>query len=106
MRAGNLDRRITIQTISGAQDSVTGEWRNGVWSDLVTLWAGKESRDGRERMLAHGVISIGDEVFVIRHRTDIDESMRVSYNSNQYEIKSIIEIGRGEGLKLITQRVF
>lgn len=103
LNIGGLDRRIVIQQSSG-QDAVTGQ-PDETWSTYSTVWASKLSKRAKEKVQGDQPVSVGDEVFVIRYDSGVTEGMRISWNSNTYEITSIEEIGRQAGLTITAQRV-
>ena len=41
-------------------------------------------------------------LFTIRYRDDIDATMTIAYEGEEYDIQSIKEIGRREGLEIST----
>ena len=103
LQAGRLDAQITLQSATEAQD-VFGEPIQ-TWSDLTTdptVWAEVIPLSGRERFEAQQVNAEVDTTFRIRYRTDLDEQMRVVYNSTPYDIHAIQELRRREGLELLT----
>ena len=97
MRAGDLDRRITIEQSTDTADSF-GTPVPG-WSELDVVWAKVRRRFGRE-FLEGGVQAEADIVFTIRYRSDVTHAMRVVYDADNYDIVSIIEVGRQEGLEI------
>ena len=99
VRAGNLDRRITIEKNTPVQDSDSGELVAG-WATLATMWAQVRPLRGSERFEAQRENAERVSVFRIRHRTDIDETMRIVYGGDEYDIESIAELGRSEGLEI------
>ena len=89
-QAGQLDRRITLQTFSEATDAFGQEVKS--YSTLATVWAKVVEKIGT----GNGEKEEGDMIaatkkveFMIRYRTDVNEEMRISYNSNIYKIKAI-----------------
>jgi SPP1 family predicted phage head-tail adaptor len=100
MRAGQLDRRITIEQNTPTQGP-TGE-EAASWSTLATVWAEVRQRRGREFFDSHQVVAEIDTVFLIRHRTDVTAKMRVSWDGRLYDIHYVGEIGRKDGLELMT----
>lgn len=87
---GELDRRITIQepvyeNNDHNEDEITG------WTDVVTLWARAEQRQGSEVVDADRVTYYETTVFTIRYRTDLNVRMRVIFDSAPYRIFSITE---------------
>lgn len=104
MRAGTLDRRITLRTKSTTkngfgEDVVT-------WTDVATVWARWIPKNGTERWASQMVIDSADGAFEIRHRTDVDALDEVLFESQQYRvIGQPTEIGRREGLLIQVSRV-
>ena len=86
-QAGQLDRRITIQTFSETKDSFGQEVKS--FSTLASVWANVVERVGREGEDGEMIAATKKVEFVIRYRTDVNEEMRISYNSNTYKIQAI-----------------
>lgn len=104
MNIGDLDRRITIQSLDSTQDPVTGHWKKD-WSDWKILAASKVDMPAHDRMQANQIINIGDEVFTIRYNSGVNTTQRISWDGNLYELKSIQEIGRKRWMRIIAQRL-
>ena len=102
MKAGELDRYITIQYPSTTKNDY-GEGDADTWTALANVWAKIEYMGGSEGTEAAKVTAVNKIVFTIRHRTDIEVNYRVSYGSKYYYIQYIEEINRREGLRLITE---
>ena len=71
------------------------------WVDLATVWAKVGTVKGTEQFKSDQRLGIKDASFRIRYRDDVDITMRIFYNDDYYEIKSINEIGRQEGLEIV-----
>lgn len=111
MRAGELDRVITIQR-QADPDSVSPPLRDAM-GGVIESWvnvhedlpAGKRAASGREIFAAGQNARQIDTVFVIRWVEDITTDMRVLFDDLVYDIQTCHrEIGRREGL-LIEARV-
>lgn len=101
--AGNMDREIVLQTATVAQDPVSGEevidWDN----QDVTLWAQwlpggtREAWHAQQRLGAYieGVFRIYD-----RDPRPTPEGSRIVFEGRTYDVKPLMEIGRGEGLEI------
>lgn len=89
---GRLDRRITFQSkIIGVNAS--NEDEESGWEDIETtpqVWAAVEEKSGSESYRAEKLTAVTVALFIIRHRTDLNEKMRILYNSRVYDIQSII----------------
>ncbi len=102
MRAGRLDRQITIRTPALTQDTHGGSVET--FSDLATVWAERVPNGGR-RFLAAAQIQPGLQViYRIRYRSDFDETARIVDDGNEYGILAIHEIGRRDGLEILGRR--
>ena len=86
-QAGQLDRRITIQTFSETTDNFGQEVKS--FSTLASVWANVVERVGREGEDGEMIAATKKVEFIIRYRTDVDEEMRISYNNNTYKIQAI-----------------
>ncbi len=86
-QAGQLDRRITIKNFSETTDSFGQEVKS--FSTLASVWANVVERVGREGEDGEMIAATKKVEFIIRYRTDVNEEMRISYNSNTYKIQAI-----------------
>jgi len=89
-QAGQLDRRITLQTFSETTDTFGQEVKT--YSTLASVWANVKENIG----IGNGEGEKGDMIaatkkveFIIRYRTDVNEQMRIIYNNNTYKIQAI-----------------
>jgi SPP1 family predicted phage head-tail adaptor len=102
---GELDRKITIQRASGAQDAY-GEGLN-VWYDLAEVWAKVEwntknnsEGEGASQIVQRDVIS-----FTVRHR-DVTARDRVKYRDDYYDIEGVAEMGGRNRFKVLTTKLY
>jgi len=86
-QAGQMDRRITIQTFSETTDSFGQEVKS--FSTLASVWANVVEKIGSEGEDGDMIAATKKVEFIIRYRTDVNEEMRISYNSNTYKIQAI-----------------
>jgi SPP1 family predicted phage head-tail adaptor len=104
MRFGTMDRRITIQRATLSANAY-GE-RAETWGTLATVWAEVQYKvGGGESLQSDQVFSEQRVHFIIRYSSDVSSvkpSDRVSYNGSSYQIEGVQEIGRGEGLRIVT----
>lgn len=101
--AGQLDRRVTIQLRTIGRDATGAAITT--WSPVADVWARKLDMLGRDLRAAGAQDFAATTVFTIRWRADVKMAEnRVSYLGNTYEIVSVAEIGRREGLELSTKR--
>lgn len=105
MKFGQMDRRITLQRATLATNAY-GE-RVETWGTLATVWAQVQYKEGsgKEAVQSDQLFSSQPVHFIIRYSTDVSSirpSDRVSYNGDTYQIEGIQEIGRAEGLRIVT----
>lgn len=87
LKAGELRHRITIQSVTEAQDTY-GE-ADGTWATFATVWAAMKALGGSEGFTAGTDRPQGRYLFTVRHRDDLTEKMRISYGGQTYDIESI-----------------
>ncbi len=96
MRAGELNKRITIQTKgTPTRDSFGAEVI--AWSTFATVWAAVEPLSGREYLAAQQATATVDTRIRIRYFAGVLPEMRIVYGSRTFEIVSVInvkEVGR------------
>lgn len=103
MRAGQLDRRITLKRLETTQDDYGQDIET--WHTVATVWAAWEPLKGNRRFAAQQVIETAAGSFVIRYRSGLSALHAVEYNGNRYDIHGEPEeIGRREGLRLHVSR--
>lgn len=99
MRAGKLDRRITLQQASEAsRDAMNAPVYT--WSTFATVWAQLIFNRGDERFAAHEVAGASVVTFKIRYRSGVTDKLRISYDGKIYDIRDVRELGRQDGLEL------
>lgn len=106
LKAGDLDRRITIEQRSVSQDATYGT-ATLAWTTLATVWA--QVRDvlpSRSEQVADNVsLARRPSRIRIRYRSDITSDMRIDYGGRKLRIiAGPAEIGRREGLELMAEQ--
>lgn len=104
MKAGRMDRRITIQ-----RREVSGKFDNGEeifdWVDVVTCWAELVANRGQEQFNAHQKRAQSDAMFRMRYYPGILAEMRLQCEGTNYDITAVIPMrGREAGLELLTEK--
>ncbi len=100
MQSGRLDRKITLQVNAPTRDDLGGEVDS--WGTLAQVWAEVTTVSGRESFDAGQTVAVAQVRFRIRYRADVTAKNRISWNGNLYNINHVTELGRGQGLDLIT----
>lgn len=100
MRAGKLDRAVTIQRAAVAGVSAAGT-PTLAWSDLALLRAELVSDDSAETIRAGGGVE-DEAVLVLRTRfmPGITNADRILFEGRILNIKGVTPIGRNRGLEL------
>ncbi|WP_166163115.1 phage head closure protein [Chelativorans oligotrophicus] len=92
MRAGKLDRRLTIRrfTVIG-RDEFNAPIKD--WSDLATVWAQQRPNRGGERFAAQQIAGSSVMTFHIQYR-DVKVTDRILYDGREWNITDVREVGR------------
>lgn len=97
IEAGKLNRQITLERRSMAQDATGSPIET--WNTLATVWAEKVDMRGSERYTAAQTVAQLDTKFRIRYRHGLTPIDRITYDGRVYDVGGILEIGRAEGLE-------
>jgi SPP1 family predicted phage head-tail adaptor len=100
---GNLDRRIVLKDYTTSQNDY-GELEQ-TWTTTATTWAWVRFGAGNERMIANKETVVGDCIFTIRYRTGVTERTKVVFDSTDYDIQHIAQIGRRKYLELTARKI-
>ena len=92
MRAGKLDRRITIQRSTTVNNAFNEPVK--AWSDLATVGAQQRPNRGAERFTAKEIAGQSVMTFHIRYRADLTVGDRIVYEGRIWNIVDLREIGR------------
>lgn len=103
MRAGALYRQIVIEQVAEARSS-TGDVV-ATWSTFATVRAQHKPASGREYHTSDEKNAEVDSVFITRYLSGVLPKMRISYDGRYYDIYSIKEIGRQQGLEILAKAV-
>lgn len=91
MNPGALDQRITIQRETRTPDAYGGAAI--AWGALAEVWSGVRALSGRERFDLSAVEAPAMYRFTIRRRSDVTDSMRISWNEQLFNIRFIADPG-------------
>lgn len=104
MNIGRMDRRITLKTPTLTKNGIGESLKT--YTTLDVVWAGivypkgLAMNEGEEAGIEKAIKPVE---FTIRYRTDVNETVNVYYQSQTYEVKRVVEIGRKQGLRLIAE---
>ncbi len=101
MRAGRLDRTITIRSITETPDGFGGITRTE--TVLGTVPAEKTDLTGREYFAAAQVNAEITTRFTIRYGLTVTPLHRITCDGRDYDILHVAEIGRREGLQIMAK---
>lgn len=89
MKAGPLNKRVTIQRLGEGQDEA-GQL-GPAWVDVGSpVWASILHQSGRETIKSDASTSIVRASIRVRYRADVDASMRVLHGAKIYAIKAVL----------------
>lgn len=98
--AGRMDRRINIQRVTESRDPTYGAVTE-TWADWKTgVHAGLSQSTGREYLNTDQPVSERRKVFLIRYIEGLTVRDRVVFESANYDIRDIREIGRRRFLEV------
>lgn len=101
-----LTERVTLQSPVPAPDGAGGTVR--AWEDLAeypTVSAAVVHQGYAEGIVADRMSATASELFVIRHRSDLDERMRILWQGIPYNIRSVRRArGRRRFLEIVAER--
>ena len=99
MRSGELDKAITIQSVSRTVDA-TG-YDAPTWSNVVAnVPASILAYRGSEAFTADQTIGEDRATFKIRYREDLTTLNRIVYDGRNWDIVGVRPVGRREALEV------
>jgi len=106
MRAGLLNKTISIHAYTATARSTSGEPVEAQSTVLAGVWARVDPKTGKEDYRQRSRWENVEADFFIRWTTvSITPSMSVGYDGNEYDIKAVINTGESNReLQLITER--
>lgn len=99
MRAGSLDRRVTIQARTLTSDAQGQQIET--WSDVATVWGRRLDLRGREFIAAETKQGEATCTFEVRYRSDVTVLNRLVCEGRTYDIVHVAEIGRRQALQIV-----
>jgi SPP1 family predicted phage head-tail adaptor len=99
LRAGELDRRVKLERLF-AETQPDGQVVEK-YQEVARLWARVEPLGGREGFGQQQFVATGDVRFTIRWRDDVTPLERIVWDGREYDIVSVAEEGRREGLLVV-----
>jgi SPP1 family predicted phage head-tail adaptor len=100
MRAGLMDKRITIQTATRTLDAVYGSEVLS-WSTFATVWADVNEVNSVERVRNEIRTLTRVTLIQIRYLPELTENMRVLMADGRIlQITSLAEVGRKKGWRM------
>ena len=95
MQAGKMDRLITIEQATSTRDTVGDAVPT--WSTFATVWARKVRSRGTEQFKAERETAEREIRLEIRYLAGLDETMRIRFDGQIFDIEDLEEIGRRAG---------
>lgn len=87
MRAGVLDKRLTIQRKQVTQDGFGAEVIT--WVEVATVWAQIAPLQGRELLIGKAIEAEQTTRITIRHIDGLRSSMRAVWGTHVYDITDV-----------------
>src|SRR4051812_22838159 len=110
MEVGERDRAVTIQQRSSTDARGASGMPVETWTTLATpVWMRKEDIGGRERFAASQLTQAYTTRWEMGYRADMDPELvtvikvrRLLYQGRTYDVVDASQIGRREGIELLT----
>ena len=99
MRAGELNRRITLEA-PDPQVASSGE-ETVQYVPVGQVWAKVEPARGGEGFSGIQRFAEVTHSFLLRYRSDVTPEWRVWYQGRSFDIVEVLEVGRRIGLKVL-----
>lgn len=94
MRAGQLNRRITVQQLAAGQDAIGQPVQT--WSTVAELWAHILHSSGLETLKAGAEMSVVRASIRVRYTRQISAGMRVVADSFTYNVVAVLPDLKGK----------
>ncbi|WP_404404884.1 phage head closure protein [Pelagibacterium halotolerans] len=98
MRAGKLDRTITLQSYESTVDDYGTPVED--WTDFAKLRAQIVQQSTEEFIETYGQTDKSVMIFRTRYKAGVTTEHRVMFGGDPYNIREIKEIGRHRGLEI------
>ena len=93
MKAGMLNSRVTLQTLTTGTDAIGQPVTT--WADFASVWANIRYLSGIETVKADAQTSVVKASIRIRRRTDITPAMRVVCGVTTFQINAVLPDEQG-----------
>jgi SPP1 family predicted phage head-tail adaptor len=103
MRAGKLDREITIERVAYEDDGTGNQIET--WTQIAALRAQLLEASTEEFQRAYGASSETATIFRTRHIDGVTLADRVVYDGQPHNLIETKEMGRRRGLELRCRRI-
>ena len=101
--AGALNRRIKIESKTATTNTFGEEV--ATWNEVATVWAQKQTLTVKDVNRQQGQSAKAEARFLIRHRDDLDSTMRVIYKGDVLYITGIEDYQDAVGQLLYVRRM-
>lgn len=91
MRPGQLDQRVTLDRRVQSADGAGGITYS--WETVAEVWANVAAKSGREGLSEGRISAEASYVFTVRHRGDVDETFRVIWGGEVYNVRAVMRTG-------------
>jgi len=100
MRAGELNRRITIEQFVPQDDG--GGGKSGEWQAVGTVWAAVKHLDGQEKQRNDQTTAEVTAEFRLRYISGIKPAMRIVFRGRKFDIKRVNNVNERNSELVIT----
>ncbi len=100
---GDMDRRIVIQQVTVTKDSSLAPIES--WTQFAKVWAKKQDFQQAVIRPDSEDTTVSRTRWTIRYLPNLLNTYRVSWQGQIYRIIGTSEVGRQEGIEILTERV-
>jgi SPP1 family predicted phage head-tail adaptor len=86
--AGKLRHQITLQILSGAQDSTGGF--SSSYQNVATVWASIEAVIAKDNLAANEFVSQVTHKITIRYMDGVTSAMRVVFKERDFQVQGVL----------------
>ena len=98
-----LNHRIDIEQRAAGEDELGQPVET--WTLVAAVWADVRHLSGVSAIKAGADVSLVQASIRIRHRSGINDGMRVTHDGQQYDIRAVLPDGKRQYLDLVCQAV-
>lgn len=102
MNIGRMDRKVVVEKRDTNVDTFGQHIET--WRERFKAWGMKRDDFANERVEAGQVVEVTRTTWTMRYDKRLKHTDRIVYGSEHYYVLGIVELGRKEGMKVLTEK--